>query len=335
MAEPTSPPLYQDEYSIEKRADGTEDFHCIIASCAGVFSYRTLRALNNHRTSSHSLPDIPKRKRGPKGSESSRTRCRSADTIKRQVMKRAIDISKREQGCRSMARLRASRLAMAQAGCSVSNNNHVTSVIQKVDKLLESWEGDSSKRRSLLERRIQMARLEWAMKGETSLLPTSEGRKREANAQNDRLCFDDGETSEKRELPRKLLADSLEEAEESSAMDYPQQEMIISEQIEPNAADFAGLVGVHTTEMDEIKGIFCDMEAHRNGEKGCVKNVSCSGIYEAKHVWQNYSIRKFVSVNQFEIRLLNERVSAQQADKIIPCIDSEKVCIEYDDPRLF
>lgn len=337
MAEPTSPLLYEEEYSIEKRADGTEDFHCIIASCAGVFSYRTLRALNNHRASSHSLPDIPKRKRGPKKSESSRTRSRSADAIKRQVMKRAIDISKREQGCRSMARLRASRLAMAQAGGLVDNNDHMTSVIQEVDKSLENWEGGSSTRRSLLERRIQMARLEWAMKGEALPLPTSETDNPKVDAKDDLLCFHadgsaDTGTSEGKEFSGMPFQGVVEEVKVSSATDHPQHETVFSEQVEPDADDFAG---TSATEMGGINGNFSEIEIHMEGEKGFLKNVLCNDKYEVKHVWHNYSVRKFVSVNQHEMKFLNESALAQQANELTPCFDRDKVHIEYNDSRLF
>eukprot|EP00249_Psilotum_nudum_P014325 c24768_g1_i1 orf=525-1385(+) len=153
------------DYKIEKRSDGTEDFHCLLPSCVGLFSYRTLRALNNHRADTHNMPEIPKRKRGPKRSESSRSRTRSAEAIKRQVIKRATDIDKRERGCRSMARLRALRHAMAQTGRE-SDKDNIAQVVNEVDKALESWEKCTAQRRMLLERRVKMARVLWATKGE-------------------------------------------------------------------------------------------------------------------------------------------------------------------------
>eukprot|EP00250_Pteridium_aquilinum_P015116 c22388_g1_i1 orf=294-1310(-) len=338
MEEPTSPLLYEEEYRIEKRADGTEDFHCIIASCTGVFSYRTLRALNNHRASSHHLPDIPKRKRGPKKSESSRTRSRSADAIKRQVMKRAIDISKREQGCRSMARLRASRLAMAQAGGLVDNNDHMTTVIQEVDKSLESWEGGASRRRSLLERRIQMARLEWAMKGEALPLPTTEADISRVEAKDDTLCFhvdesDDAEMSEGKEFPGMLFQGAtVGVAKESCPLDQPQYETGFCEQIDPTTADCVETPAVHSAEMVDIGENLCEIEVHMNGEKAFVKNVICGDKYEAKHIWHNYSVSNFVSVNQHGMKLLNGSALAQQSNELIPCFDRDKV---HFDPRQF
>lgn len=324
--------MYEEEYRIEKRADGTEDFHCIISSCAGVFSYRTLRALNNHRTSTHKLPEVPKRKRGPKKSESSRNRSRSADAIKRQVIKRAIDISKREQGCRSMARLRASRLAMAQSGGLV-DKDHMKTVIKEVDKSLETWEGDSSRRRSLLERRIQMARLEWAIKGEAIPFPGAEAEL-PMDEDKETLCFHsdvntDVETSDGKEFPGMFFHSASEEGKDCCAIIHQQHETSLDQQIDPNTDDFEGMSTTHAGEMVDIDGNICGIGVHMNCEKGSAKKILCSDKYDAKNIWHNFTVRKLVSISQHEMKMPDESALAQQTGELVVNFDRDKVQFEY------
>lgn len=321
--------LYEHEYRIDKRADGTEDFHCIIPSCAGVFSYRTLRALNNHRTNTHKLPEIPKRKRGPKKSESSRIRCRSEEAIKRQVMRRAIDISKREQGCRSMARLRASRLAMAQAG-GVVDKDHIPTVLQEVDKSLETWEGSSSRRRLLLGRRIQMARLEWALKGEPLLLSGKEAELTDGDEIGPHDIQDEGikeaDISQGNEFQNDPISNINESGKDSYRFDEEQEvhtqcEMRFMRQLSCNTED---LNTSEVTDASYLHSNSSEEQVQTWHEKTLAKESSdkviCSGNDEAKQSWQR-RISKMYSSPDHQVQIQSENGLACETGEVTVCMD--------------